>query len=50
MKIVILAVSKKKEGWCVVGKNVDDESRDEEQDYGAMHRRNRKAEGVLEAS
>lgn len=24
MKIVILAVSKKKGGWCVVGKNVDD--------------------------
>ena len=27
-----------------------DESRDEEQDYGTLHRRNRKAEGVLEAS
>lgn len=35
--------------WCG-GEKRGDESRDEEQDCGTLHRRNRKAEGVLEAS
>lgn len=35
--------------WCG-GEKRGDESRDEEQDYGTLHCRNRKAEGVLEAS